>query len=514
MNRFESQKLPASCLILAGGQGKRLSPDKPLLEIEGVPIIQRTVDVVSSLFPEVIVVTNTPEKYQFLDLPLVPDERVGCGPLMGIYSGMRKVTYPAAFVCAADMPFLDEELIRAQYRELDGFDIVAPCPSRKPEFLHAFYRKQCLPVMRETLENDIFKVGALTKRCKTLRLDEYWFQRHGFTRRMEMAFTNINTIQDYCRWQVRSQDRRGRRLADDWLSSKGTPNPDALKVVDPGVLDVIRRTLIEQETDFQQMSEGESISSLWAHSSMVGRIAHYIAKEEGWEPEPALLAGLLHDTGKFVDGRYHEDDVPEEKTAVRFVQRILSGTEHEKWIPLVSQAVLSMYLDDEATSDIGRAVYDADNINKLGCMGVAQFFAKNALRRRFLDDGLLARASIELTYAHHATETLKTATGRALARERTIRTRRFFMELVDEWTQLGLGAFDILEEDIGGVVCILVVPIACYCGGRLEISSDILDAFKCRSVVVSYSCLDCGGQNEYSFCLPNVKGLPRMRQYG
>jgi uncharacterized protein len=126
-----------------------------------------------------------------------------------------------------------------------------------------------------------------------------------------------------------------------------------------------------------------------------------------------------------------------------------------------------------------------------------------------LDDDVLIRSSVELTYAHHAPDTLKTATGRSLARKRSLRTRRFYTALLDEWAELELGEFSILEEDIAGIVCILVVPSMCSCGGRLNIKSDLLDSVKCRSVVVTYLCVDCGLENEFSFCLPNVKGLPR-----
>lgn len=506
-----SKKIEASCLILAGGQGKRLTPDKPLLEIEGRPIIERTARVVLSLFEEVVIVTNTPEKYGFLLLPLVADERPGCGPLMGIYSGLRRIKHEVAFVCAADMPFLNEELIRAQFHELGAFDIVVPWASGRPEFLHAFYRKQCLPAMRKILEANFFKIENLTQSCKTLRLNGDWFARHGLSERMDIAFTNINTIEDYRRWLGPGPEGQDREKTGAWPPQRGASGLDALKSISPDVLREVRQTLIEQETVYQHKSAEETFSSLWAHSSRVGRIAHHIAKAEGREPEPALLAGLLHDTGKFAHGSYHEDDIPEEKNAVEFVERILSGTVYERWIPIINQAVLSMYLEDEATSTIGRVVYDADCLDKLGGLGIAQFFAKNALRRRFLDNDLMVRASIELTYAHHAPDTLKTATGRSLARERHTRTGRFYTELLEEWRQLGLGSFNILEEDIAGIVCILVVPWACSCGGRLEIESDIRDAIKCRSVVVKYPCVECGIKSEYTFCLPNVKGLPHRR---
>jgi uncharacterized protein len=145
-------------------------------------------------------------------------------------------------------------------------------------------------------------------------------------------------------------------------------------------------------------------------------------------------------------------------------------------------------------------------------MGVAQFFAKNALRRHFLDDDMMIRASIELTYAHHAPDTLKTATGRALAEERSSTTRRFYTGLLEEWTKLGLGDFNIREEDIEGIACVLVVPRVCGCGGPLDLESDIRESVKCRSAVVKYLCTACGLESEFSFCLPNVKGLPRRRE--
>jgi uncharacterized protein len=259
--------------------------------------------------------------------------------------------------------------------------------------------------------------------------------------------------------------------------------------------------------------------AVWAFERWASQLLGFLVRmlgdadeAEGLAQEPALLAGLLHDTGKFAQGSYHEGDTPEEENAARFAEKILSGTVHERWIPTIRQAILSTYLEGDATNDIGRVVYDADCLDKLGNLGIAQFFAKRALRRQYLDDDVMIRTSVELTYAHHAPDTLKTATGRALARERIVRSRRFYTELLEEWKTLGLGQFRIFETDIAGVVCILVVPCACRCGGELKIESDILDSVKCRSVVVKYPCTACGVEKEFSFCLPKVKGLPGGRR--
>lgn len=67
--------------------------------------------------------------------------------------------------------------------------------------------------------------------------------------------------------------------------------------------------------------------------------------------------------------------------------------------PIFSLTIVTIFQEEDATSGIGRTVYDADCLDKLGHMGVAQFFSKGALRRRFLDEKLMIRAGIELTYA-------------------------------------------------------------------------------------------------------------------
>ncbi|MBI2544179.1 MAG: NTP transferase domain-containing protein, partial [Candidatus Rokubacteria bacterium] len=61
-------------VIQAGGKSTRMGGEpKALMELAGRRIIERIVEVLGSLLPDLLIVTNTPDLYAFLGLPMVPD---------------------------------------------------------------------------------------------------------------------------------------------------------------------------------------------------------------------------------------------------------------------------------------------------------------------------------------------------------------------------------------------------------------------------------------------------------
>ncbi len=492
----DKAKIDAGCMILAGGEGRRLSPDKPLLEVDGLPIIERVCRVVEKLFAKIVIVTNTPEKYEYLGIPCVADLRPGCGPLMGIYSGFQALGHETVFACAADMPFVQEDIVRAEFEEIAGCDVLVPYPDGYPEFLHAFYRQSCMPIVKRHLDAGIYKIDSLHESCNIKHLKDDWFALHEFTDIAGMAFVNINKPTDYERW------RKGK---DEQLTMAV---PD---LIEPALLAQIKRQLVENETLLQNESAGV-YDSLWHHSLRVAQIARFLASKDDTNQDAAFLAGLLHDLGKFAGGKYHVDNVAEEELAAQMTESLLKNTRQADLIPAIQEGLLSLYREDVEPGGVGRVLYDADRLDKLGNMGVAQFFAKNALRRKSLGNDLFLRASIELTYAHHAPHTLKTPTGRKLAETRAARVDLFYRGLMEEWQELGLGSYSIRMMDVGGVEFVLVFPEQCACGSRLDIHTDIKDSVKCRSAQVSYQCPNCNKLMDFSFCLPNIKGLPPRQE--
>ena len=113
-----------SAIILAGGESRRMGSNKALLSLDGQPLIARTAACLRPLADELIVVTNTPEAYQFLVADfaarLIPDALPARSALVGLYSGLRMARGDLALAVACDMPFLNPALLGERYGADNG----------------------------------------------------------------------------------------------------------------------------------------------------------------------------------------------------------------------------------------------------------------------------------------------------------------------------------------------------------------------------------------------------------
>ncbi len=70
-------------LILLGGKSTRYGSNKAFVEIDGVRLVDRVTRFMKSIFHRVILLTNTPEDYAYLQTPMVEDLIKGLGPMGG-----------------------------------------------------------------------------------------------------------------------------------------------------------------------------------------------------------------------------------------------------------------------------------------------------------------------------------------------------------------------------------------------------------------------------------------------
>ena len=183
-------------VILAGGKSSRFGSNKALALHQGDALIQTIARRLAALFPETLLITNTPEEYGFLGWPMAKDLYPGCGPLAGIHAALRTVSHPRIFVCGCDMPLVNPELIRFLC-ELEGdHDIVLPWLDEGPESLYAVYSKKALPIIEEQLSKNQYKIGMVFEKLRIRKVtsEEILQIVPDFT-----TFQNINHQHDLAR---------------------------------------------------------------------------------------------------------------------------------------------------------------------------------------------------------------------------------------------------------------------------------------------------------------------------
>jgi len=190
-----------SGIILAGGRSSRLGQDKALLKIDGQPLVARTVDRLSCLSDDLLVVTNAPKRFERLALRvrLIQDEQPGRGALMGIYTGLGAARYGHALALACDMPFLSEPLLRYMVSLVEGYDVVVPCLDGLLEPLHAIYSQDCRPAMARLLEQGRHQIVAFFGDVRVRKVLAAEIDRFD---PLHLSFLNINTPADWERAQA------------------------------------------------------------------------------------------------------------------------------------------------------------------------------------------------------------------------------------------------------------------------------------------------------------------------
>ena len=184
-------------VIQAGGKSTRMGGDpKALIELGGKRIIERIVDVLSPLLPDLMIVTNTPNLYSFLGLPMIPDIFPDHGSLGGIYSGLKAAQGEYVFTVACDMPFLHPEVVRLILDHVGEADVVIPVVGEQFETMHALYGKACLPHMEALLRAERFKIIGFFDKVRVKVISEQEVARF---RDPEICFMNLNTPEELAR---------------------------------------------------------------------------------------------------------------------------------------------------------------------------------------------------------------------------------------------------------------------------------------------------------------------------
>lgn len=185
--------------IQAGGQSSRMGEDKALKTFLGRPLIQRVIQRLTPIADEVIVTTNRPQDYSFLNVRLIPDLKPGRGALGGLYTAIASASHPFVAVVACDMPFASVTFFEAATRLMvqEGADVVIAKSEEGYEPIHAVYRREtCLPAIEAAINADQWKVIAWFPQVKVRVLTTDEIKEYDPS---GLAFWNVNTPEEFAK---------------------------------------------------------------------------------------------------------------------------------------------------------------------------------------------------------------------------------------------------------------------------------------------------------------------------
>ncbi|MEW6556736.1 MAG: molybdenum cofactor guanylyltransferase [Elusimicrobiota bacterium] len=185
-----------SAVVLAGGKNGRFSGfNKAFLKINGKRIIDSTLDILKNIFREIIIVTNNYADFaEFHDITVVSDIVKNCGPVGGIYTGLKTINTDYAFFVASDMPFINknliEQILKLAYKK--NTIAVMPCSEKGLEPLFAVYNKKIITGLEKAIETEKLSITKIIEKMD--------YDRLKLTEDETQFLININTASDFYRY--------------------------------------------------------------------------------------------------------------------------------------------------------------------------------------------------------------------------------------------------------------------------------------------------------------------------
>lgn len=151
-----------------------MGTDKAFCEIDGVALVARVAAALRKAgIDDIVVVGGDRQRQALLGLCHVADQDPGSGPLGGIISALEALDAEIVVILSCDLVSPSETAIEALLEhctttrtpadpvvdvapvDVARVDVVVPCSSGQPQWLHAAWRRDCLPKLQAAFARGI-----------------------------------------------------------------------------------------------------------------------------------------------------------------------------------------------------------------------------------------------------------------------------------------------------------------------------------------------------------------------
>ncbi len=186
---MNDDKLRFSCIILAGGEGRRVAGvDKGLIEYKNKPLIEHVIDAVKPQIDDLVISANRSiDTYKNYSNKVISDRSEQyLGPLAGINAALPHCIYHRVLVVPCDTPFLPHNIIHQFLSKRSDADLYIAETNNK---------LQPVMLIRKTLHDSVSR--SLDE--GELRL-MFWVKSHQpeiITFSDSRAFKSFNKLNDF-----------------------------------------------------------------------------------------------------------------------------------------------------------------------------------------------------------------------------------------------------------------------------------------------------------------------------
>ena len=211
----DSDALPVTAVVLAGGRSRRMGTDKALLSVGGELLVTRVVRTLAAVCTQVIIVASDTQALVDIDLPdtvrVIADDVAFQGPLRGLATALAAADTPWVFAAGVDMPFLNAQIVRILWEERAAAEsrcpgrhvqVVMPVGVAGPEPLLSLYRADCLSTALRVLAEGSRRIVDL---CSRLDVVTVPLERLTSVDPELLSIFNVNTAEDLARARSAAQ---------------------------------------------------------------------------------------------------------------------------------------------------------------------------------------------------------------------------------------------------------------------------------------------------------------------
>lgn len=188
-----SQVRPATLVVLAGGDSRRMGSPKALLPVGTTTLIEWLVERLAPEFAHLAVAGRDLARLPAGLRPhLAPDLHPGAGPLAGVEAGLAASPHDLVVAVACDMPAVTAALLRrlADAAGRPGVDAAVPRVAGRPEPACAAYRRSAAGPIGDALGAGRYRAADVLGGLRVRWLDG----------EDPALFANLNTPDDYRRF--------------------------------------------------------------------------------------------------------------------------------------------------------------------------------------------------------------------------------------------------------------------------------------------------------------------------